>query len=450
LDFFAQTPLKKQNQSEGDFEPKIAEFGTVTQEFHIGQGSVATPGVVAGIFEIHKRWGSLPLSRLAEFGIALARDGHAIDPFQAQILDIVEPIMLASEGSRVYFESREKTGAGLQAGEIHQVPELADFIDCLVREGSDLFYRGDIAHTIVKEQQGGGALTLDDLAAFKVIERTPLRVALRDVEFFTNPVPSTGGTLIGFALALLDQVIDGKVDTSDPNWFELLTMVMMATNDMRDVSGFSHDPTTDQQNAILEPDFIATYVRGVKERARKIGGTTHISIADAAGNVAAATLSNGEGCGHMVPGAGFMMNNMLGEEDINPFGFFDWPCNTRISSMMSPSIIRWPDGRMAALGSGVSNRIRTAILQVAIGLIHSHRLPEEAVGAPRIHWERNLLNMEAGLGEKVQTALCKQHPDFKIWPGQDLFFGGVHVAETGPEGARGAADPRRGGVVEFV
>lgn len=450
LDFFAQTPLIKRNPQGLDFHGAEAQFGTVSQEFHIGLGAVATPGLIAGIFAIHQRLGSLPMQRLAEPGIRLARQGHAIDPFQAQILNIVEPIMLASPGARDLFESSKVKGAALQAGEIHRVPELADFIDSLVREGPELFYRGDVARAIVKQQEDGGGLALSDLESFEVIERKPLHVKLGAVDFFTNPAPSAGGTLIGFALSLVDHLAADHDSPDDPAWLELLTQVMQMTNEVRDESGFAENPTDLLQEKLLDSEFLQAYVRELKGRARKTGGTTHISIADAAGNIASTTLSNGEGCGHMVPGTGFMMNNMLGEEDINPHGFFDWPCDKRISSMMSPSVIRWPDGRMAALGSGGSNRIRTAILQVASGLIHFGRSPVEAVNAPRVHWERGLLNMEAGLSETAQSALASRHPNVTVWPGQDLFFGGVHVAETGPQGAHGAADPRRGGVVALV
>jgi len=450
LDFFAQTPAVKRNPRDLDFHGADAQFGTVTQEFHIGLGSVATPGLIAGIFAIHERLATLPMRRLAEPGIRLAQEGHAIDPFQAQILNIVEPIMLATQGARDLFESARVNGSALKAGEDHRVPELAVFIDSLVREGPDLFYRGEVAQAIVRQQENGGGLALSDLERFDVIERKPLHVKLGSVDFFTNPAPSAGGTLIGFALTLVDQLAAGFESPETPEWFELMTQVMEMTNDMRDETGFATRPTEDLQEELLHPDFMRSYVKDLKGRAQKAGGTTHISIADASGNIASTTLSNGEGCGHMVPGAGFMMNNMLGEEDINPHGFFDWPSDTRISSMMSPSVLRWSDGRIAALGSGGSNRIRTAILQVACGLIHFGRSPEDAVKAPRVHWERDLLNMEAGLSEAVQSALSSRHPDFKVWPGQDLFFGGVHVAETGPQGARGAADPRRGGVVELV
>ena len=98
-------------------------------------------------------------------------------------------------------------------------------------------------------------------------------------------------------------------------------------------------------------------------------GTTHISVIDRDGNAASASLSNGEGNGSIVGNFGFMLNNMLGEEDLTPEGLGNWREGVRLSSMMAPTIILEPDGTVIALGSGGSNRIRTAILQVAVNLL---------------------------------------------------------------------------------
>ena len=108
-------------------------------------------------------------------------------------------------------------------------------------------------------------------------------------------------------------------------------------------------------------------------------GTTHISVIDADGNAAAASLSNGEGNGFIVGKFGFMLNNMLGEEDLAPEGLGPWREGVRLSSMMAPTIIAERDGSVTALGTGGSNRIRTAILQVAVNLLDRGMSLEDAV-----------------------------------------------------------------------
>ena len=113
-----------------------------------------------------------------------------------------------------------------------------------------------------------------------------------------------------------------------------------------------------------------------------------MSVIDADGNAASVSLSNGEGNGFIVGKFGFMLNNMLGEEDLSSGRLEDWREGTRLSSMMAPTIILEPDGTVTALGTGGSNRIRTAILQVAVTLLDHGMSLEEAVEAPRLHVEQ--------------------------------------------------------------
>ncbi len=176
-------------------------------------------------------------------------------------------------------------------------------------------------------------------------------------------------------------------------------------------------------------------------------GTTHISVIDADGNAAAVSLSNGEGNGFIVGRHGFMLNNMLGEEDLSRGSLDDWREGTRLSSMMAPTIILDGDGTVTALGTGGSNRIRTAILQVAVNLLHHGMRLEDAVASPRLHVERcGTTSFEPGLSEAAETALRALGDRGHAWPAQNLFFGGVHAARRHAKGdVEGAGDPRRQG-----
>jgi gamma-glutamyltranspeptidase/glutathione hydrolase len=157
------------------------------------------------------------------------------------------------------------------------------------------------------------------------------------------------------------------------------------------------------------------------------------------------TLSNGEGCGHLLPGTGIMLNNMLGEEDLNPDGFNQWPCDVRVSSMMAPTMAE--DGHhLIAIGSGGSNRLRTAILQTLCNLIDFELSPEAAVNAPRIHVERDRLDVEPGFDPAVIEELVADYPEHRLWSSHNLFFGGTHTVAWDGHVFSGAGDPRRGGV----
>jgi len=143
------------------------------------------------------------------------------------------------------------------------------------------------------------------------------------------------------------------------------------------------------------------------------------------------------------------VNNMLGEEDLNQAGFHRWPCGARLASMMAPTLAEAADGSLVALGSGGSNRIRSAVLQVLLGLIDHGAAADDAVRFPRLHYEAGVLNLEGGLGaEAVAGDPVRQ---LVRWPLHNLFFGGVHTVLRRPDGRlEVAADPRRGGAAALA
>jgi gamma-glutamyltranspeptidase/glutathione hydrolase len=170
-------------------------------------------------------------------------------------------------------------------------------------------------------------------------------------------------------------------------------------------------------------------------------------VADVEGNLASMTLSNGEGSGYVLPGTGIMLNNMLGEEDINPFGFHQWPENRRISSMMSPTLMLTGSGDSIVTGSGGSNRIRSAILQVLINLIDFGMDIEKAVEYPRLHLEQESLNLEHQITDSDAEKLRDYFLEIVRWPNKNLFFGGAHTVLRSASGKlSGKGDSRRGGV----
>jgi gamma-glutamyltranspeptidase/glutathione hydrolase len=202
---------------------------------------------------------------------------------------------------------------------------------------------------------------------------------------------------------------------------------------------------------LLGEDNVQRWQKGLELHSLFSRGTTHISVADARGNIASLTASNGEGCAYMLPGTGIMLNNMLGEEDLNPGGFNRWKTGVRLASMMSPAVVEKPDGTRFALGSGGSNRIRSAVTQVLVNLLDYGMAPEQAVSAPRIHLEGDMLSIEPGYVAEALSALETSAPKSHIWPAKNLFFGGVHTVSVQPGGIfDGVGDPRRGGSVAYA
>jgi gamma-glutamyltranspeptidase/glutathione hydrolase len=447
-DFFVQTPAARQCASNLDFRPILADFGAVTQEFHIGHGTVAVPGLVRGLFDIHRDLGTLPIAEIVAQAVGHANNGVKVTPFQAYLFRVVSATFSATEDCRRIFRSADDADALVGEGEILRQPELADVLETLAIEGDALFYRGEIAAAIAQDMHSGGQITREDLAAYAVERRVPLTLDYHGVRIHTNSPPSSGGLLIAFGLKLLESIDVNALGLATCGYLDTLAHVMGATSEARVAAGdrIVLGSGVLDSGQMLDETFLARYRDEIAGRAASRRGTTHMSVIDADGNLASLTVSNGEGSGYVVPGTGIVMNNMLGEADLNPGGFQRWPEGHRMTSMMAPTLLEWPDGDTVALGSGGSNRLRTAILQVLLNLVDFGLPVEEAVQAPRVHYESGLLSVEGGFDVEGLGALLDAFPDHHLWDERNMFFGGVHTVAARKNSMQGAGDSRRGGI----
>ncbi|MFP4575733.1 MAG: gamma-glutamyltransferase [Coleofasciculus sp.] len=447
FDFFSQTPRQKRPEDEINFYPVDVNFGGAIQEFHIGLGSMAVPGNMAGLFHVHQRLGSLPFHVIAEPAIHYAKHGVKLNRFQYYCLtSVLTPILMANQNGQNVFIL---TGKPIAPDVTITMSAFADTLAYLAKKGVREFYQGDIAHQLVNDcQEFGGYLTLEDLKHYRVIERQPLMVNYRGNTLFTNPPPSSGGTLIAWALKLLSTVDLANLCFGSARHLEILAQVMQLTNAARQTGLNDYLYQENIVEQFLADDSIAQYQQDLAETVNKWGSTTHISVIDEAGNAASVTTSNGEGSGYVIPGTGIMVNNMLGEADLNPQGFHQWQENVRISSMMSPSIVLQKNQAEVVLGSGGSNRIRTAILQVISNILDFNMTVEQAVNSPRTHGENGRFNVEPGLTEAEILNPLLTNQQVVRWREKNLFFGGVHtVMKTSDSLLVGAGDKRRDGAV---
>jgi gamma-glutamyltranspeptidase / glutathione hydrolase len=446
FDFFTQTPQQKRPTSEIEFFDINLNFGGAIQPFHIGKGSMATPGNILGIIRVHQKLGKLPLHVVAEPAINYGKTGVEISEFSGYCFQLLEPIILSNEESRRIFAPQ---GRVLQPGDRLFMKDLAETLEHLVKYGCQEFYTGEIARQLIQDcQAGGGHLTLADLQGYRVIERKPLVTQYRGYQLLTNPPPSSGGVLLCFALQLLSQIELHKLEFGSSKHLEVLANIMKITNQARAIS---YDPYIYQDKIcerFLSSSNLTTYLETLQRSTNKWGSTTHLSVLDERGNAATVTTSNGEGCGYVIPHTGIMMNNMLGEDDLNPSGFHQWQENCRLSSMMSPTILLNDGQPQIVLGSGGSKRIRTAILQVVSNLIDWKMPLESAISTPRCHWEDDLFNIEFGVSRSTIDCLEETGElTLNNWQTQNMFFGGVHTVMKAPLGQIiGAGDRRRSGV----
>jgi gamma-glutamyltranspeptidase/glutathione hydrolase len=423
LDFFVEAPGRGADPSSRcDLVPAEVSFGDAVQVFNCGAASCGAYGNPAGLDAALARWGSQDRAALAQPAAELVREGVALNNAQAYVSEILEPILASTPESREVFAPR---GRALREGDVFRSPELAGTIERFGAEGAAPFYTGDLADAVVAwVGESGGQLTHADLAAYEPVAREPVRATYRDRTVLTNPPPSAGGTLLALAMARLDERSEGPPSAVD------IVAVM------------------EEAQALRTPDFVAGLDEpGFADRllASRLGSTTHISVLDRDGRACAVTCTNGEGSGLVVPRTGIHVNNVMGEQDLNPLGFFAFPPGRRMPSMMAPTIVLGPGGDVElVLGSAGSNRIRSAILQVIVGVVDHGLQARDAVLAPRVHFEDGVVYAEPGTDVDALQASGRRLVTFRD---RNLFFGGAQAVERDRVRGTvsGAGDPRRGG-----
>jgi gamma-glutamyltranspeptidase / glutathione hydrolase len=421
LDFFVEAPGRGSDPAaRGELIPITVSFGDAIQVFNIGAASVGTYGMPAGVHAAATRYGRMPLAELARPAVQLARQGVEVNVQQGYVIEILADIVASTPECAALFLPEGKL---LEPGDTLRQPELAEALERLAADGPDPFYTGDIARAAVEwVAERGGMVTAEDLAAYRVIDREPIRVRYRGRDVATNPPPSAGGILIALALSWLDQ-------SPDPPTIEEIVGVMQRTQEAR---------TAEFLAGLDDREFVSRFLGQAP-----LGSTTHIAAADREGWACSVTCSNGSCSGVVVPGTGLHLNNMLGEQDLNPLGFHRHPPGNRLPSMMAPTVVLKDGVAELALGSAGSNRIRSAILQTIVRVIDQGIRAPEAVQAPRVHFDDGITYAEPGLDTSLLEAAGRPLARFREL---NLFFGGVQAVERDRDGRFwGGGDPRRGG-----
>jgi len=380
-----------------------------------------------------------------------ARDGAPLNAQQAYIVHILEPILTHLPECRQLYAPEGKL---LREGDVFRFPELGDALERYAAEGPAPFYGGEVGQSVAAwVLDGGGTLSAEDMAAYEPAARQPAGASYRGTEVLTNPPPSSGGILIAYSLELLDRLGTSAVPE--------LVEVTRAANARRGpgfadglyaegyLASFLDAPELDRVAAAIASGLAPGAERGGPGEG--LGSTTHIAVIDAEGSCASLTCSNGTGSGVVVPGTGVHVNNMLGEEDLNPLGFHRNPAGRRMTSMMSPTVVLRDGEVIAALGSAGSNRIRSAVVQTIIRLIDDGMAPQAAVEAGRLHFEAGVVQAEPGVDEGGLEAVERHGTPVVRWERPNLFFGGVQAVARDRDGKlSGGGDPRRGGAVVFL
>lgn len=463
-DFFSNTPgLNGVPPSPMDFAKVVVDFGAATQDFYLGRAAVAVPGNFMGLCQMAADYGRLPLPQLLQPAIKLAREGTAIEPLQADTCALLAPLYThTKEISRIFAPN----GRIIQPGEHLFIPNLAETLTSLAEEGEGLLRHGRLAQTLVQDQQQhGGLLTLTDLQSYEVHKLPPIRLPYREYEVLLPPPSSTGGVLTAFSLNLLARFDMAAFQRGSSQHLRLLYEIMVATNRARPFwEQWSTDlPAHEAVARFLADGFIRPYFEEIDEllHGRQAGpltpeppaptNTSHLSVIDGRGLAVSLTTTAGESAGYVLPGTGFIPNNMMGEEDLHPNGFHTRQPGTRLPTMMTPAIILKNGMTRLVVGSGGSIRIRSAILQVLNNLLDYEMALADAVNAPRVHVENGALQCEAGYNPQAVDELEAQGYRVNRWDRRSIYFGGAHSVMRLDDGRLAAAgDSRRGGAVAAV
>lgn len=405
VDFFSAMPGLGAKAESRDFQGIEIDFGSATQTFHVGRASAAAPMALPGLALTSKRFGSMPLREVVAPAIALAKSGASITPESADVFALLWPINRVDDvTSAVYSDSLEPPKAGF----CKAMPGQAELFAAFGEEGTTPAYFRD---AILKGfgPNAAGSITAEDLAL------KPRLVAPRQAELNGHTLllsPRLGGRLLALIAETLaaSTIMDGAA--------ELQRIAAACRKGSR-----------------------------AKGDEKALGSTTHISVVDGNGGAASVTLTNGEGCGHIVSGTDVQLNNFCGEEDLHPEGFFTHAPGTPLPSMIAPTLARTPNGDVLALGSGGANRIRSVVAQALYRVVGLGESLESAILAPRVHAEENAVWFEALQGD-VDDAKRTLADDFDRvfdFPERAFFFGGVHAARKNGDDFDAFADPRRGG-----
>ncbi len=484
LDFRETTP---RDLTPGAF---LDENGELVQERSlVGHLAPGVPGSPHGLWTLHQRLGQLSFEQVARPAIELAREGFAVDAWLARDLrreSLRARLHHAGMAPSVFYPG----GEPLEEGQRLVQTELADTLEALVLRGPSGFYEGDVADAIVATlQRGGGVLTNEDLESYESKWRQPLRGWFRGHEIITVPPPSSGGLVLLQVLSMLDgfPLDEERVRTREARelqaghtlgpeeiglsgralhwWIESMRCAYADRAVHMGDPDFHEVPT----DALLSPAWIAARRVSIGERATpdvgampppppEGGETTHLSVLDRDGNAVSltTTLNTSFGCGLMVPGGGFLLNNELDDFAIqagtpNTYGLVGSAANAlepgkRPLSSMTPTVVR--EGGCAVtmvVGSPGGPRIISAVIQVILRTHVYGQSLEDAVGAPRLHqqWNPAKTRFEQGWDSLLLQDLRNREHEVEV---RDTRFASVQAIalEIGGEPVA-VSDPRRGG-----
>ncbi|MEM1264186.1 MAG: gamma-glutamyltransferase [Pseudomonadota bacterium] len=436
----------------------------------VGHLAAGVPGTVAGMWEAHQRYGTLPWAELVADAIRLADDGFVMSQHLADRIDAERDSYAGKTNFEQYFGSAE-------AGQLFRQEELAETLRRIAVDGPDGFYRGATADAIAASMAtNDGLIGRDDLVTYKPVWREPLDVQWRDYQLVSAPPPSSGGFAVVQLLKMKDLLAEdfADVDHNSPRYVHLVAE--MEKRVFADRAEYFGDP--DFVDVPIEKLIDDNYIvsRAAEVDANAISAvdavapglespdTTHFSIVDRDGNAVANTytLNTSFGSGVVVEGAGFLLNNEMDDFSIKPnvpnfYGVVGGSANAiapqkRMLSSMTPTLLLHDDEPVLVIGTPGGSTIFTSVFQGIVNVLDYGMTPQEAASVTRFHHQllpANLITDSPSrpLPDETRTALGAMGYRVTAHPWE---FGDLQIVQKIDDGYLAGADARGRGVAKVI
>ncbi|AWG23655.1 gamma-glutamyltransferase [Flavobacterium faecale] len=364
------------------------------------------PGTLAGMFAVHKKFGSLPINKILEPVIALAKKGVVVTENQEKSLSTYREVLLKENGPNSLFSKVYKVGDTIK------YPALAATLERIATNGRSEFYNGETAQKLISFLKGkGGSMTLEDLEKYDSKWRTPITFSYKDLEITSMSPPSSGGICLDQIMKMIEP-------------FDLSTFGHNGTKSIQVITEAERRAYADRNSFLGDPDFVKLPVKElldsiyIQKRMSnfsfdkaskssdigkgKIPGyeskeTTHYSIVDADGNAVSVTTTLNDHYGSKIycDELGFFLNNQMDDFSAKPgvpnlYGLTGTEANSiapgkRMLSSMTPTIVEKGKKLFMVVGTPGGSTIITSVLQTILNVYEYKMSMQEAVNAPRFH-----------------------------------------------------------------